>query len=254
MKTAPPILPSSRNRTREDIGWRPLPLATLLVVALTAFITTWQLWNPPLLSLLDRNLAALLAGQWWRLITPRLVQPEIWPQYFLLAILAVVGPSVERQVGSGRWMLFWLIGGLIGELVSFAWAPHGAGASVGICGIIGAWLVLALRQAPVGPWFVAVVVLTFVTELIGMALHSFVGAMVAAGVVAAVLIQVRQRTAYWPRRAPWYGMAGLLGGLILTLLRDQHGPPLLATAALAALLVVNRSTKHTQRRNDEKPV
>src|SRR4051794_8229350 len=110
-------------------GARRLPIATIAIIGITTIVTSLQFFYPVLLPTLDRNLSALRAGQWWRLITPRFVQPDIWPQYILLVILAIVGPSVERRLGSVRWLVLWLVGGLVGEMVSFAWEPLGAGAS-----------------------------------------------------------------------------------------------------------------------------
>ncbi|MEZ4616027.1 MAG: hypothetical protein R2867_11065 [Caldilineaceae bacterium] len=92
MKVVQPVAPTV---TSTKLSHRAA--STVTVLAVTALFTTWQFWNPHLLPLFDSNLAALLAGQWWRLITPRLVQPEIWPQYFLLAILALVGPRPWQQ-------------------------------------------------------------------------------------------------------------------------------------------------------------
>lgn len=236
------------QHTREDTtpqaeqgsAQRSLPIATISIVAITAIITSIQLIYPALLPAFDRDLGALRAGAWWRLITPRFVQPDIWPQYVLLAILAVVGSPVERRYGSLLWLVFWLVGGVTGEVVSFAWQPQGAGASVGICGIMGAWLVLLLRRENAGHWLVVVVVFAFIANLVGSAAGSLVLAAVVAALVAALLIQLRHHEAHWHRLAPYLGSAGLLGGLILSGLRDQHGPPLLAGASVAALSVLIR--------------
>lgn len=214
-----------------------LPIATLSLIVITAIVTSLQWVYPALLPALDRNVDALQAGQWWRLVTPRFVQPAIWPQYILLALLAVTGAPVEQRFGSLWWLVLWLVGGLTGEAVSFAWQPHGAGASVGLCGLIGAWLVLLLRRAPAGAWWVTAVVFAFITDLIGLAAGTPLVAAVAAAIVAALLIQVYQRTGRWPWLTPTLGVAGLIGGLILTGLRDQHGPPLLAGACVAAIIL-----------------
>jgi len=216
---------------------RRLPVATITIIVITAIITSLQFFYPALLPALDRNLAALQAGQWWRLITPRFVQPDIWPQYLLLAILVVVGPPVERHFGSLWWFVLWLVGGLTGELVSFTWEPQGAGASVGIFGIMGAWLVLLLWRKREPAVIVAMVVFALIVNMIGLALSTpLVAAILAAG-VASLINGLLRPAATWQRYAPWLGSAGLLGGVSLTLLRDQHGPPLLAGACVAGLLL-----------------
>jgi membrane associated rhomboid family serine protease len=228
-KTTPLISSNARQRQ--------LPVATITIIVITAIVTTLQIFYPELLPALDRNLDALRAGQWWRLITPRFVQPDIWPQYILLAILALVGPPVERRFGSWRWLALWLVGGLTGELVSFAWQPQGAGASVGIFGLIGAWLVLLLQHEDAGPWPVAAAVFAFMTSLIVLAVSTPVVAATAAAIVAGLFVQLGLHPAQWRRLAPYLGVAGLVGGLLLTGLRDQHGPPLLGGALVAALFL-----------------
>lgn len=220
-----------------SVAPRRLPVATITITVITAIITGLQFFYPALLPALDRNLPALQAGQWWRLITPRFVQPDIWPQYILLAILAVVGPPVERHFGSLWWLLLWLVGGLTGELVSFAWEPHGAGASVGIFGIMGAWLVLLLWRKREPAVIVAMVVFALIVNMIGLALSTPLVAAILAAVVASLINGLLRSAATWQRFAPWLGGAGLLGGVSLTLLRDQHGPPLLVGACVAGVLL-----------------
>lgn len=220
-----------------------LPIATLGIIVITAVLTSLQFFYPVLLPALDRNLEALHAGQWWRLITPRFVNPEIWAQYFLLVILALVGPAVERRYGRLRWLALWLAGGLTGEAVSFAWQPHGAGASVGICGIMGAWLVLLLRRENTASWVPSVMILALIADLVGMAAGNPLFGGLAGTIVAALLIQLRRRESLWHQLTPYLGATGLLGGLILISLRDQHGPPLLVGAGLAALFLLIESKR-----------
>lgn len=94
---------------------------------------------------------------------------------------------------------------------------------------------LLLQREPAGPWWVAAMVLAFLVDLIGVAASSALVGAVAAAVVAALMVQLAQRVA-WLRLAPVLGALGLFGGLILTGLHDQHGPPLLAGAYVAAVL------------------
>ena len=229
VEKTPPLVPN-------EAGKRRLPVATITIIVITAVVTSLQFFYPGLLPVLDRNLDALRAGQWWRLITPRFVQPDIWPQYILLFILALVGPPVERRFGSLLWLVLWLMGGLTGEIVSFAWQPQGAGASVGIFGLIGALLILLLRGEDAGPRPVTAGVFALIAYMTGLAISTPMIAAVAAAIAAGTLVRLSRNGEIWHRLAPYLGAAGLVGGLILTGLHDQHGPPLLVGAIMAALL------------------
>lgn len=50
--------------------------ATGIIIIITSVITISQFINPQVLAVLRRNPEALLAGQWWRIITPLLVRAE----------------------------------------------------------------------------------------------------------------------------------------------------------------------------------
>lgn len=102
-------IPESKRRP----PWDALPVATISIFVISATLTSLRLLYPMLLPALDRNLEALRAGQWWRLVTPRFVNPEIWTQYVLLVILALVGSAVERQYGGLRWLMLWLAAGIV---------------------------------------------------------------------------------------------------------------------------------------------
>ena len=59
-------------------------------------------------------------------------------------VLIVVGAILERHVGPIRWAVLFAAGALVGELAGYAWDPTGAGASIGICGLIGGQVVVQL--------------------------------------------------------------------------------------------------------------
>jgi rhomboid protease GluP len=132
---------------------RRISVATLTVLAITGLLTSLQFVFPEILTALRRNPEALHAGEWWRIITPLFVHAEGWPQIlFNFTAIAIVGTIVERLYGSRLWLLFYFAGGLTGEIAGYAWKPHGAGASVGGAGLLGAlatWLLS--RKTPLQP-------------------------------------------------------------------------------------------------------
>ena len=126
-------------------------MATILVLALTAGCTTLQFLWPIVLEKLCRDPVALKNGEWWRVISPILVHDGGWTQIaFNFTVIAVVGTFVERIYGPRRWLIFYLLAGMTGEIAGYAWQPQGAGASVAGAGLLGAlllWLV-AKRGLP----------------------------------------------------------------------------------------------------------
>jgi rhomboid protease GluP len=159
--------------------------ATVAVCTLTAILTGASLPYPSVLLALERRPQAL-AGQWWRLVTPVFVERGGWAEItFNLVSLAVVGVLTERVYGSGRWVLFYLAGGLTGEAIGLAWRPIGAGSSVGVCGLLGAWAAWALRQSGA---YAAVGLAVFAGALILAVRHNLHGPPVLVCAVLAALL------------------------------------------------------------------
>ncbi|WP_158637169.1 rhomboid family intramembrane serine protease [Arenimonas daejeonensis] len=136
---------------------RRIPWCTLLLCAATAMLSvhaaieisgTW-LGRVRIVQLEDYGLrfGYLRDLELWRLVTAQLVhvkQPHMVSDVFCLLL---VGTAVERQVGSLRLFLLWLIGGSIAMLFSSLFVPWpwnlGTGASQAIMAIAGAGLWLA---------------------------------------------------------------------------------------------------------------
>src|SRR5690554_6538786 len=116
-----------------------LPAATISMLALNILMYTLQWLNPAVLPAFNRDPAELAAGQWWRLVTPMLVDPD---PTFLVALkfigIAVVGWAVEQRLGWVAWLVIYLAGGVVGEVFGFAWHPYSAGFSLPLFGLIGA--------------------------------------------------------------------------------------------------------------------
>lgn len=126
---------------------RRFPTATASLLAITGLVTGLQFVFPEILAALRRNPEALRAGEWWRMITPLFVHASAWPGIvFNFTAIAFVGTIVERIYGSRLWLIFYFAGGLTGEIAGYAWKPHGAGASVGGAGLLGALALWLLFQ------------------------------------------------------------------------------------------------------------
>jgi rhomboid protease GluP len=133
-------LPSRRVR---------LPLLTIAVMGVTATLTVLARSHPGIVADLRRDPAALRTGQWWRALSPILVQPDRAPiAAAVLLLVTALGVFVELRFGRVRWLVCYLAGAAAGEAAGYLWQPHGAGASVAGCGLLGAVAVWAIRRGP----------------------------------------------------------------------------------------------------------
>ncbi len=81
----------------------------------------------------------ILAGQYWRLITPMFLHGSILHLGFNMYALYILGRRVERFFGSFRFLGLYLIAGIAGNMFSFFFTPSPSlGSSTAIFGILGA--------------------------------------------------------------------------------------------------------------------
>jgi rhomboid protease GluP len=85
--------------------------------------------------------ARILAGEWWRFITPMFL--HIGFLHLLLNGFALyqLGTAVEQLYGSYRFLFIYVVAGVAGAVASFVFSPYlSAGASGAIFGLFGALL------------------------------------------------------------------------------------------------------------------
>lgn len=128
--------PVSLLDTARKIWSRPVPTVALGLVMVMAVMAVVQTVYPSIIGMLERD----PHGGWWRCVTALLVQSSGWVQLgFNLPALIVVAPVAARVLGSWQTLIVYLVAGITSHVVSTAgWAPHGAGNSVAICGLVGA--------------------------------------------------------------------------------------------------------------------
>ncbi|MDO0926681.1 rhomboid family intramembrane serine protease [Streptomyces sp. TG1A-8] len=134
-------LPASGSGTR----WWRLPPATASVLLVTGAVTAAQFPFPEVLEALRRDPDALASGEWWRVLSPLLVQSPGWQALVTVPAVAALGAPVERIFGTRGMLALYLAPAAVGELVGYLWQPHGAGNSIAVLGLAGglvAWLFL----------------------------------------------------------------------------------------------------------------
>ncbi len=90
-------------------------------------------------------------GQYWRFVTPIFLHANLLHVGLNMLNFVVLGVFLERLVGHARFLLIYLITGIISIIASFYFAPQeiSVGASGAIFGLVGAYSIFVLvhRQA-----------------------------------------------------------------------------------------------------------
>jgi rhomboid protease GluP len=141
--TVPTAEPASPSR---------IPVATLSVLLITGAVTAAQLKYPELLENLRRDPDKLRNGEWWRAISPMLVQAPAWQSWITVPGIAILGIPTERLLGARNMLALYLVAGVSGELFGYIWQPHGAGNSVADLGLAGGLITWLFMEAGERGW------------------------------------------------------------------------------------------------------
>ena len=138
--------------------------AVLILILLNASVFIFEIsfgnWTDPevlhQLGALEPH-AVVVEGQYWRLFTALFLHAGFVHLLFNLFALYVLGPSLERSIGSVRFMICYLISGLASSagvvvltVIGIVQVAQLVGASGCIMGIVGAWagFLVQHRHAP----------------------------------------------------------------------------------------------------------
>jgi membrane associated rhomboid family serine protease len=99
--------------------------------------------------------ALILQGQYWRFITPIFLHANALHVGLNMFNLLILGVFLERILGHLRFLLIYLVTGVVGVIASFYFAPQeiSVGASGAIFGLVGAYSMFVLvhrRALPYG--------------------------------------------------------------------------------------------------------
>lgn len=125
-------------------GRFPLPVASLAIAVVTLAISVVGNLSPAILDLLGRDRPLLLAGEWWRLVTPLYVQDGGWPgTIFNVTSLVAIGLCAESLHRSSTFLGTYFAAGLVSELFAYTLLRDQtfAGNSVANMGVAGLCLV-----------------------------------------------------------------------------------------------------------------
>ena len=130
----------------------------LIGINLVVFVLTivygyyaYGVWDGPMHESVLQDMGSkvnhlIMQGEYWRLLTAMFLHIGVFHLLINLYALYVLGPMVEGYFGHGRFLAIYFIGGLFGNLASYAFTPApSAGASGAIFGLAGAITVYFLR-------------------------------------------------------------------------------------------------------------
>ena len=124
---------------------------SIALLSLTFIITSLQFIFPDIIKALDRNKDALLAGEWWRLVTPLFIQPMgLWQCLFNGVFFISFLPIGEHFYRRGL-LLIYFGAGITGQAVNFYWDKGGGGSSTAIYGVIGSLFMYILLHRKTFP-------------------------------------------------------------------------------------------------------
>lgn len=173
---------------------------------------------------------ALLAGEWWRLITAGFAHPGGLPVLGDLFALALLGPVAEGMLGRGRFLTLYLLSALAGAAAAVAVHPDAAvtaagGAVVGVQAAVIAWLARfrdSLPAAAITGWVRRLAAVAGVTAVCNLAPGVYYEGLLAGGLAGFVTAALLDRTRPGSGRSWRLGAAagllllpvGLVGGLV----------------------------------------
>jgi rhomboid protease GluP len=137
-------------------AFRPYVTYVLIGICVAVYLLQFATYNllqvdlPAAIGVKDNTL--IMAGQFWRLITPIFLHSVTNPLHlvFNMYALFVIGPTLERFYGRWRYLSLFIVSGFAGNVMSFMFTQSPSlGASTAIFGLLGAEGVLIYQNREV---------------------------------------------------------------------------------------------------------
>lgn len=214
---------------------RPVVTYTLIGVTVAVFglqllrgidvmANEWGMWP----------VAVSMGGEWWRLLTSAFLHGSFLHIAFNMYVLFALGPTLERILGHGRYIVLYVTAALGGSVASYVFSDPkvvSVGASGAIFGLMGALVVAGKRLRYDITQVLILIGINIAIGFIapGVDWRAHLGGLVVGAAVAALMV-------YAPRRmrtpVQVLGVAGVLAVLIaITLWRTAQLQEFYAPAA-----------------------
>jgi len=140
-----PLGDASRRPTR-------VPVVTILIILVNALVFVRELMGgEAFVTQWSAIPAEIFSGHHWITILTAMFMHASWSHIIgNMIFLWAFGPEIEDAMGRGRYLVFYLVGGLVAMLAQIAADPHSTvpnlGASGAIAAVMGAFLVTYPRD------------------------------------------------------------------------------------------------------------
>jgi membrane associated rhomboid family serine protease len=216
-----------RQQIMSRAGGAPATRA-FIGVAVVFFVLTGfgRSLNGPIGELFAQINVLVAEGEWWRLFSPVLLHASITHILFNMWALWVLGPQIERGVGTwpfvGAYLASAAAGGAFMYVMGGLAAPAAVGASGAIFGLFGIWANWAVRRRDtmhgrallrqIGFLLLLNAALPFIIR--GIAWEAHLGGLIAGFIIGELWSRARNETA---RIAITAAIAGLAVATVLIL-------------------------------------
>ena len=137
-----------------DASRRParIPVVTVFLILVNAFVFVLELMNgESFVTQWSAVPAQIVSGHHWITILTAMFMHGSWSHIIgNMIFLWAFAPEIEDAMGRGRYLVFYLLGGLVAMLAQVAADPHSTvpnlGASGAIAAVMGAFLVTYPRD------------------------------------------------------------------------------------------------------------
>lgn len=246
-----------------------VPYVTYTIIGLCALLfVTQQLAGQPSVEKFAMNPILIgIFGEYYRLLTSMFLHAGIMHIAFNMLILYLLGPTLERVLGSARFAVLYLLAGLGGAVASYMFSSPGTfsvGASGAIYGLFGALLVggrkLNIDMKQVVVLLAVNLVISFIPGW-GIDWRAHLGGLIIGTATAWVM-----QGSFEPKRpaSPWQNMAvDVYGTPIATSLQPPQPTHSLANAqrslmvrqilgclAIVAILILGTMWRTTSLNNE----
>ncbi len=141
-----PFFPEFSPSNLREIKPLRTPVLSYSLMAVTILIYIGQvasqfIYGIDVLAALGSKVnSAIVAGQYWRLLTPVFLHGSLMHIGFNMYALYVLGPPLERFYDGKRFLLLYFLAGMAGNIFSFIFTSNPSlGSSTAIFGLLGAY-------------------------------------------------------------------------------------------------------------------